>query len=646
MLTKKFDAGWGVLPLAASLYVLTSVAPALGQSATGAGAPLSIQPVTQPQPGGSKVSDKQQSEGSKVADKQQSAGPKVSDKKPSAPNAVVNLVNMLVKKGVLKEDQAQELIKQADDETYVAQQATKDAKTKADDAAKAASAAAAAANPPGTRHVTYVPEVVKRQLTEQIRQEVMAEAKRDNWASPGAYPEWASRIRFYGDFRLRNEDVFFPKGNDSFAAINFNAINTGPPYLTVGNPIFYPTYDVAQNRQEFLVQARLGMHAEITEGLSADIRIATGNDPSPVSTNQVLGFYNTSNFSKYAAWLDRANLRYETEAGPFKLGAVGGRFANPFWSPTDLVWYRDLGFDGFAFQAAYQFSEQITPFASIGAFPIYNTNFNAGINLVNPSTGQLINLPSNDKYLFGGQVGVRAEIAPNYTARFAVAYFDFQNVQGQLSSPCQVLTSADTCNTDLDRPAFAQKGNTYMALRNILPAFDSAGNQINNNFQYYGLASAFRPLVVSSELDLSHFNPVHVVLDGEYVWNTAFNRGAVGAVAVNNFGSTSAAGALGPFVGGDMGWLARLTVGNPQILHRWDWSVNVGYKYLESDAVIDAFTDPDFGLGGTNLKGYIIGGSLGLADNVWATLRWMSANNVAGAPYAVDVIQLDLNARF
>ena len=95
-----------------------------------------------------------------------------------------------------------------------------------------------------------------------------------------------------------------------------------------------------------------------------------------------------------------------------------------------------------------------------------------------------------------------------------------------------------------------------------------------------------------------------------------------------------------------MGWLARLTVGNPQILHRWDWSVNAGYKYLESDAVIDAFTDPDFGLGGTNLKGYILGGSLGLADNVWATVRWMSANNIGGAPYAVDVIQLDLNARF
>jgi Putative porin len=295
MLRKKLDAGWGVLPLAASLCVLTGMAPAFGQSAPGAGAPMQIQPATQPQTDAPKILDKRQSDGSKSSDKQQSNGPKVSDKKPTAPNAVVNLVNILVKKGVLKEDQAQELIKEVDDETYVSQQATKDAKTKADEAAKAASAAAAAANPPGTRHVTYVPEVVKQQLREEIKREVMAKAERENWASPGAYPEWASRIHFYGDFRLRNEDVFFPKGNDPSAAINFNAINTGPPYLTFGNPNFWPTYDVSQNRQEFLVQARLGMHADILDGLGIDIRIATGNDPSPVSTNQVLGYYNTSN---------------------------------------------------------------------------------------------------------------------------------------------------------------------------------------------------------------------------------------------------------------------------------------------------------------------------------------------------------------
>ncbi|MBV8512065.1 MAG: putative porin, partial [Xanthobacteraceae bacterium] len=93
-------------------------------------------------------------------------------------------------------------------------------------------------------------------------------------------------------------------------------------------------------------------------------------------------------------------------------------------------------------------------------------------------------------------------------------------------------------------------------------------------------------------------------------------------------------------------WLARVTVGNTEIKHLWDWNVHAGYKYLQSDATIDAFTDPDFGLGGTNLKGYFIGGNLGLSENVWMTLRWMSANNISGSPYAVDVLQADLNAKF
>jgi hypothetical protein len=62
--------------------------------------------------------------------------------------------------------------------------------------------------------------------------------------------------------------------------------------------------------------------------------------------------------------------------------------------------------------------------------------------------------------------------------------------------------------------------------------------------------------------------------------------------------------------------------------------------------VIDAFADSDFGLGGTNLKGYFIGANFALGPNVWASARWMSANQITGAPYAVDIIQVDLNAKF
>jgi hypothetical protein len=167
-----------------------------------------------------------------------------------------------------------------------------------------------------------------------------------------------------------------------------------------------------------------------------------------------------------------------------------------------------------------------------------------------------------------------------------------------------------------------------------------------NQPQYFGLANKFRPVALSARADLSYFDPINIRLDGEYVWNTAFDRDLMNRIAVNNRGPDVATNVPGPFDGGNTGWLARLTVGNTKIAAFGDWNAHVGYKYLESDAVIDAFADSDFGLGGTNLKGYFVGANYGLAQNVWATARWMSANSIGGAPYAVDVFQLDLNAKF
>ncbi|MBR0964149.1 putative porin [Bradyrhizobium diazoefficiens] len=564
--------------------------------------------------------------------------PTVSRDAPPSSNATVNLINLLVKQGTLSEEQAAVLVKQADDEAYVARQATRDAAAKAEGAEKKATSAADATSPPGTKRVTYVPEIVKKQLREEIRAEVMDRAHKEGWASPGQYPEWAQRIKFYGDMRARYEGDHFPAGNSALFE-NFNAINTGSPFNEDPNLNAYlpPAYNATQDRNRFRFRARLGADIDLTEGFTAGLRIATGDSSSPVSTNQTFGG-NGGNFSKYALWLDRAFIKYQ----PVQdfIGSVG-RFDNPFWSPTDLVWYKDLGFDGFAIQAKQEIAEGFTPFFVGGAFPIFNTDLNAGLNTVD-SNGP-VKLASRDKWLFGAQGGFGARLDPETNLTMAFAYYDFTNVKGKLSSQCLVASAVDICDTDLLRPSFAQKGNTYMRLRNI-PYIQGQ----TTLFQYYGLASDFRPVVASAQLDLAQFNPIHIILDAEYVWNTAFNRSAVAAVAVwpNNFAPSLTRGVQGPYNGGNQGWMARMTVGNKEIKHLWDWNAHVGYKYLESDATVDAFVDSDFGLGGTNLKGYFIGGNVGLGENIWASVRWMSANQIAGLPYAVDIVQLDLNVRF
>jgi hypothetical protein len=575
-----------------------------------------------------------------------------------SPNATVNLINLLVKQGVLSEEQAAALIKQADDEAYVARQAVSNATTKADDAAKTASTAANAVSPPGTKRVTYVPEIVKKQLRDELRKEVMEQAEKENWASPGKYPEWAERIHFYGDVRVRYQADLFPKGNDPGAAVNYNAINTGNPYNVLstganGNPYFWPTYDTDQDRNGAKLRARLGLDADLYGGFTAGLRFATGDNDGPVSFNATLGG-SGGDFSKYGIWLDRAFIKYSAWN---ELTLQAGRFENPFFSPTDLVYYRDLNFDGFAGQFRYQVAPGYTPFVAAGAFPIFNTDINAGSTLdFNDGNVAVGKAPSQDRWMFGAQIGANVHPVPEVDFTFGTAYYDFTNVQGRLSDPCYVFTTQDFCDTDLFRPMFAQRGNTYMALRNIIPYLDSSNN-LEPQYQYFGLASGFRDLVLSGRLDLGHYDPIHVVLDGEYVNNLAWNWADINAkVQANPIPAGPTSGCVstsstpcttpGTYTGGNQGWLARLTVGNRELKALGDWSAFVGYKWLESDAVIDGFTDPDFGLGGTNLKGYFIGANVGVGPNVWLTARWMSASQIAGAPYAVDVFQFDLNARF
>jgi hypothetical protein len=587
--------------------------------------------------------------------------PKVSDASVKSPNATINLVNLLVKNGVLTAEQASDLIRQAEDEAYVARQAARDANAKAEEAARQAGAAAAAASPPGTKRVTYVPEVVKREIRDEIRKEVMAKAEKEGWASPGKYPEWASRIRFSGDLRGRFESIGYPQGNDP-GFVNFAGINSGSPYdVSANNPNFPPTFNTSKDRERFRLRARLGLEADVTQDVTAGVRFATGENNSPVSTNQSFGS-NGGNFSKYALWVDRAFLSWQflKDEVPAAEGLVSkdpvaassrsgtlllGRFDSPFFAPTELQWDNDLGFDGVAVKAAYEVREGVRPFVVAGAFPIFNTDLNAGFNLDPENDFQANKSKSADRYLFGGQIGVDAKISEDYAVKLGASYFDFSNVEGKLSSPCFVQSSADVCDTDLRRPLFAQKGNTYRALRNIAP-FPGNGEGAENLYQYYGLASKFRTVSLAGQIDFGEFDPIHVVLDGEYIKNVAFDKGEVGRFAENNRGPDRRNGKPGKFEGGDTGWTARLTVGHKEIKQLWDWNAHVGYRHLESDATMDAFTDSDFGLGGTNLKGYMVGGSLGLADNVWATARWMSADNIAGAPYAVDILQLDLNARF
>lgn len=586
------------------------------------------------------------------ADDVLSTTPNLSPTEPPSPSqsVTINLINKLVQRGILTKEDAREMIVQAQAEAETARaQAQADmfavaqvaAVQAASDQFAVAQAQSAPASPDDVR-VTYIPEPVKMQIKEEIKLELATERASTKLSGNILLPKWVDKVTPFFDFRMRYEGDYFPNGNDATGAFpNFNAINTGAPFDTTGNQ-FAPQLNADQNRNQFRIRARFGADINMGENFTSGFRVATGQNNSPVSTNQSMGYANGQggNFSKYAIWLDRAFLRYDLPLNdkPFAT-AWAGRFENPFFS-TRLIWDDDLGFDGGALKLQYEVLPGLTPFVTGGAFVVYNTDFNF-------SSNQPVKFKSYDKFLYAIQGGLEWKPTPDWKLKVAASYYYFENIEGKLSTPYTPQTVNDASDTDGSRPSFAQKGNTYMAIRNIIPDASNDYGAINQ-WQYYGLATKFEELAVTARIDYNGFEPVQISLIGEFVQNLAFNKSAIDLIAVNNRGPIDAAelSAIGPYDGDPTAWLVELKFGTPSLSKRWDWSVDVGYRWIGSDAVVDGFNDSDFGLGGTNMKGFTVGGYLALSQNVYVSLRWMGADSIAGPSYKTNIIQFDINSKF
>ena len=545
----------------------------------------------------------------------------------------MSLLKLMVKKKLLSEDEAKELIAQAE----------------ADSAATAAVAQTAGAvafseltkrgeiaPPPSPSddavRVTYVPEVVKKQIRDELRADIAQQAKDEKWASAVKVPDWVTKFRVKGDLRLRGEGRYYPSGNDNTGAFpNFNSINSGAPF-DVSGTVFSPQLNVDQDRSRYRLRFRIGAEVDMGDGLIAGMRIATGRDNSPVTTNQTLG----GDFSKYSIWLDRAFIKYEAGDDKNHLSILGGRFDNPFMA-SEIIFDEDLGFDGLAFTAKTKLG-RFSPFITAGAFPIFNTDLNFASN-------QPAKFDSTDKYLYGGQIGTDIKVTDKLSLKLGVAYYDFDGSRGEESTPFTPLTASDAGDTDGTRPSFAQKGNTYIPLRRIIP---NANNNFgtSNQFQYFGLATDFRPLAVSGKLEYNGFEPFQVAINGEYIRNTAFDRDRLNLLGINNRAPRSAAGTPGAYSGGDTAWMMGIRAGSAAFEKRGDWQIGMNYRHIESDAVIDGFADSNFGGGGTNMKGYSLWGTWALTPKATFGLRWISTSEITGPPLKADTLFVDFNGKF
>jgi hypothetical protein len=505
-------------------------------------------------------------------------------------NTVTNLLQALVDQGLLTREKALALVKQAQD--------------------KSAATTAAQVVEPGAVRVPYVPEIVKDEISKQVAAKVEAQtvadvverAKAEGWGVPGALPEWLTRVRVTGEVTVRGQENLYARDNIPGVVLDFQAVNAAGGIGKLG--LFNSFLNVTEDRDYLRLRARFGIEAQLSPEVTAGVRLASGSLTDPSSASQTLG----TTAARYTVGIDQAYLRWEpsTSHGFGYLTAVGGRIANPWFAPTELVYARDLTLEGAALTGRVGFGgggrEQSNVFLTVAGLPVQD------VPLQSPQS----------KWLVGAQLGTMLHFGDGQRLRFAAAYYNFVKVSGIKNSP-------DSTLLNYTAPQFVRHGNTM---------FDISSSTTDPSVNLFALASRFRLVDLAMRYELPITSRYQVTLTGEAVKN-------IGDSAADLLART---GLVLPVR--NRGYVGEFVVGNPAVTRFGQWRAALGYRYVQSDAVLDSWTDADFHLGGTNAKGYYAWAEFGLSRDVWTRLRYLSGNEIDGAPYGLDVIQLDFSTRF
>jgi hypothetical protein len=360
-------------------------------------------------------------------------------------------------------------------------------------------------------------------------------------------PDWLSYFTPFGDVRFRAEGFY-------------------------NQPRLADQVVTANNRLR--IRARVGVRFAYSDELAATIRLASGNINDPISTNQTL----TGNFTPFSVNLDWAYMTFAPgktfDIRPGLITVNAGKFPNPMFRVGELVFDDDLSPEGFNEIVALLDSPVGDPASlSLDQVKLFGEQW---------TFSQINN--RQDGWMFGGQINPSMHVGSvqvdaglgqyGWMNADQIAQATSRNTTDFTASGAPVANSnfnSTLVNTNqivvqhIQPPT--QKGKTQPAAFSSTTGFLSNFNQTN-----FTLAATV-PDVIEAQ-------PMRFFFD-----------------LVNNWE------AVGSNKG--LGLQAGLRLGQTKVLG--DWSVYALYEYLQQDAVISAFTWSDFGLGGTNEKGPVIG---------------------------------------
>jgi hypothetical protein len=199
--------------------------------------------------------------------------------------------------------------------------------------------------------------------------------------------DWATRIKFKGDLRMRNDNIAqerVVKVTDTTADV-----------------------DDAADRNRTRLRARFGFDATVTDNVKASFQLASGSDNDPRSTNQTL----TNDATKKSIWLDQAYIDWRM---PFLSGSdlLLGKMKYPFWRPGQSYFYDgDVNPEGVAVTL-----DRGMLFGSLYGFAMWENG------PTNPAQ------VTEDTFMVGLQAGLKFSVFGGET-RAALHYYDVTGAQ-------------------------------------------------------------------------------------------------------------------------------------------------------------------------------------------------------------------------
>lgn len=517
------------------------------------------------------------------------------------------LIEALVAQGLLPRDKADALLRQA---------APGAAPAQAPAAAAAAATqwgAPAAAGARPVQRVPYLSDTARAELRDAVRGDLLEIGRQEGWAEAWRIPTWVRGITFGGDLRVRAQSELFDKGN--LPADQYRLQND-----LASTPAWAPDLlNTTVDRHRLTVRARLGLQTELGEDAIAGLRLSTGGTTGPTSASQTLG----NQFNRYATTWDRAFLRW-TPGVTWRLEA--GRMAVPF-SGGSLIWPEDLALDGAMVEyrkrgGGWQFNTRG------GAFAL-----------------QEFSVDKRDKWLVGLQAALTYDVDPLTEFNFALGVYDFQRIEGVRET--------------LPPPTGAREGTVPYLTSSYPDSVRSKGNTLINindptstSRPTWGLASRFRPVHISTGMRWLAFAPLETGFSLDYLQNTGFDLADIQRRAGDSRVSLIAEKTKG--------FELRAFVGTQGTEQPGDWQLFGSIRQFERDAWPDGFTDTTWNGGGTNYKGWQLGGNYALDRSLRLGLRWTSTRNLddgviaplvptgtlSAAPFKLDVLQVELTSRF